>query len=220
METFRQDLRYAIRRLVKNPGFTVVAVLTLALGIGANTAIFSVVNGVLLRPLPYPESERLVGLFHVAEGRRAPLSGPTFFDITTLSQTLSHAAAVTQSRVILTGRGEPVRLDGAQVSGSLFSVLGVQPILGRGLHPNDNRTGANHSVVVLSYGLWEQRFGADTGMIGRKIALDGVATEVVGVMPKGFAFPAGRVLWTPLDYDERFVSADSGAPGISRRSAG
>jgi putative ABC transport system permease protein len=131
METFRQDLRYAFRRLLKSPGFSIVALLTLALGIGANSAIFSVINGVLLRPLPYPEPERLVGLFHSFEGHRETMSGPNYFDLETLSQTMADAAAVSRSRVILTGRGEPVRLDGAEVSGSLFNVLGVKPLLGR-----------------------------------------------------------------------------------------
>ncbi len=211
MEIVRQDLRYAFRRLLKSPGFTMVAVVTLALGIGANSAIFSVINGVLLRPLPYPEPDRLVGLFHFAEGRRATMSGPNFFDVKTLGQTLSDAAAISRSRVILTGRGEPVRLDGAEVSGSLFNVLGVQALLGRTLRPDDNQPGANRNVVVLSYGLWQQRFGSDPNMIGRKITLDGVATDVVGVMPKGFAYPAGRVLWTPLEYTENFTSKQRGA---------
>src|SRR5262245_47974110 len=106
METFRQDLRYAFRRLLKSPGFTAVALLTLALGIGANSAIFSVINGVLLRPLPYPEPERLVGLFHLSGGSRETMSGPNFFDLKALTQTLADAAAISRSRVILTGRGE------------------------------------------------------------------------------------------------------------------
>ena len=212
MEILRQDLRYAFRRLLKSPGFTITAVVTLALGIGANSAIFSVINGVLLRPLPYPEPGRLVGLFHLFEGDRDTMSGPNFFDVKALSRTLSDAAAISRSRVILTGRGEPVRLDGAEVSGSLFNVLGVPALLGRTLRPGDNQPGANRHVVVLSYGLWQQRFGGDPNMIGGKIMLDGVATEVVGVMPKGFTYPAGRALWTPLEYNENFT-ASSAAPG-------
>ena len=211
MEILRQDLRYAFRRLLKSPGFTIIAVVTLALGIGANSAIFSVINGVLLRPLPYPEPGRLVGLFHLFDGDRDTMSGPNFFDVKALSRTLSDAAAISRSRVILTGRGEPVRLDGAEVSGSLFSVLGVPALLGRTLRPDDNQPGANRHVVVLSYGLWQQRFGSDPNMIGGKIMLDGVATEVVGVMPKGFTYPAGRALWTPLEYNENFTSKQRSA---------
>jgi putative ABC transport system permease protein len=211
MEILRQDLRYAFRRLLKSPGFTIIAVVTLALGIGANSAIFSVINGVLLRPLPYSEPGRLVGLFHLFDGDRDTMSGPNFFDVKALSRTLSDVAAISRSRVILTGRGEPVRLDGAEVSGSLFSVLGVPALLGRTLRPDDNQPGANRHVVVLSYGLWQQRFGSDPNMIGGKIMLDGVATEVVGVMPKGFTYPAGRALWTPLEYNENFTSKQRSA---------
>ena len=127
MDTLRQDLRYAFRRLLKSPGFASVALLTLSLGIGANSAIFSVINRVLLEPLPYAEPERLVALYHVSEGERSAMSGPNFTDLRKLSQTLSDAAAVAGSRVILTGEGDPVRLDSAEVSAGLFDLLGVQP---------------------------------------------------------------------------------------------
>ncbi|HXT29338.1 MAG TPA: ABC transporter permease, partial [Vicinamibacterales bacterium] len=115
MDQLKQDLTYAIRRLFKSPGFTLVAVLTLALGIGANTAIFSVVNGVLLKPLPFPESERLVGLYHVTEGHRAVMSGPNFTDVRNAATTIENAAAINTGRVILTGEGEPARLQAADV---------------------------------------------------------------------------------------------------------
>src|SRR5918997_1623200 len=141
METLLQDLRYGLRTLWKRPGFTIVAVVTLALGIGANSAIFSVVNGVLLKPLPYAEPDRLVALFHVSEGRRATLSGPNFTDLQKLSDTLADAAAIARGRVILTGLGEPVRLDTADVSANLFDLLGVRPMLGRTFQPDDNTPG-------------------------------------------------------------------------------
>src|SRR5215203_3314796 len=131
MDTFRQDIRYAFRRLIKSPAFTIVALLTLALGIGANTAIFSVVNAVILQPLPYKQPEQIVGIYHLADGRRSTMSGPNFTDIRKLNTTLQDAAAYTRSRTILTGRGEPVRLDGAAVGASIFDLLGVAPILGR-----------------------------------------------------------------------------------------
>ena len=168
MDTFRQDIRYAFRRLFKSPGFSLVAVLSLALGIGANTAIFSVVQGVLLDPLPYAEPGRLVGLFHLSEGRRATMSGPNFADVRKLSQTLTDAAAISRTRVILTGEGEPVRLDGAEVSASFFDLLGVRPRLGRTFVAEENQTGRTN-VVVLSYGLWKERFGAAEDIVGRKI---------------------------------------------------
>jgi putative ABC transport system permease protein len=210
MEAFRQDIRYAIRRLLKSPSFTAVAVLTLALGIGANSAIFSVVNGVLLDPLPYHDPERLVGIFHLSDGQRAVMSGPNFTDVKRLSQTLADAAAVTRSRVILTGEGEPVRLDGAQVSAGLFDLLGVRPVLGRTFHADENEPG-RQQVAILSHGLWQQRFGADEGVIGKRIMLDGVSTEVVGVMPKDFSFPSARQLWTPLEYSPALLREQRGA---------
>jgi putative ABC transport system permease protein len=210
MDTFRQDLRYAIRRLTGSPAFSLIAVLTLALGIGANSAIFSVVNGVLLKPLPYAEPDRLVGIYHVSEGHRVTMSGPNFIDVTKLSSTLADAAAIVRARVILTGQGEPVRLDGAAVSASLFNVLGVRPLLGRTFNPEENEPG-RPKVAVIAYALWQQRFGSDRRVIGRKITLDGVATEIVGVMPKGFSYPAARAIWTPIRYTEDFTRNQRGA---------
>ena len=210
MDTFRQDIRYAFRRLLKSPGFTAVAVLTLALGIGANTAIFSVVNGVLLEPLPYSEPERLVGVFHFSEGRRATMSGPNFWDVAAQSTTLAASAAYARARVILTGQGEPVRLDAADVSGAFFDLLGVPPLAGRSFRHDDNQPGRPR-VAILSYGLWQQRFGGRADAVGRKITLDGVSTEIIGVMPAGFAFPAGRVLWLPLEYTKELTTTQRGA---------
>ncbi len=210
MNHLRQDLLYALRRLIKAPGFTIVAVVTLALGIGANTAIFSVVNGVLLQPLPFPEPERLVSVYHTSEGQRAVMSGPNFTDIARTATSLENAAAISTGRVILTGEGEPVRLRVADVSASLFNVLRVRPLLGRTFNADENTPGKNH-IVVLSYGLWQERFGSDPGVIGRRIQLDGAAKEIVGVMPQGFSYPEDRQAWLPIDYDENFVSKQRGA---------
>jgi putative ABC transport system permease protein len=210
MDTLSQDIRYAVRRLVGSPGFTLVAVVTLALGIGANSAIFSVVHGVLLRPLPYPEPDRLVALFQVSEGQRDTMSGPNFVDLAKRSETLSHAAAIASSRPTLTGSGDPARLNAARVTASLFDLLGVPPAHGRTFTPDENRPGRNH-VVVLGYGLWQQRFGRDAGVIGRRVMLDSVEHEVVGVMPEGFAYPADSELWTPIEYDEAFTASQRSA---------
>jgi putative ABC transport system permease protein len=210
MDTFRQDIRYAVRRLLKSPGFTAVALLTLALGIGANTAIFSVVNAVLLRPLPYKDPDQIVGLYHMSEGRRATMSGPNFYDVKKGSSTLQDAAAIARNRTILTGQGEPVRLDSAEVSASLFDLLGVQPMLGRVFRADDNQPGKT-SVAILSYPLWQQRFGGDRNVVGKRIMLDGVSIEVVGVMPERFSYPAGRMLWTPLEYSDDFTMKQRGA---------
>ncbi len=188
MDSFLQDLRYAIRRILKSPGFTIVSVVTLALGIGANSAIFSVVNGVLLKPLPFSEPDRLVAIYHVSEGRRSTMSGPNFTDMRRLSATLADAAAIADYRTILTGHGDPVRLNAAEVSASFFDVLGLPPQIGRGFRAEENQPG-NTKVVVIADGLWRQRFGADPQIVGKNITLDGVSRQVVGVMPQGFAYP-------------------------------
>ena len=210
MDHFRQDLQYAARRLFKAPGFAAVAIVTLALGVGANSAIFSVVNGVLLRPLPYPEPDRLVGVYHTTEGQRAVMSGPNFTDIARSATTLESAAAVSTGRMILTGEGEPTRLSIAEVSASLFSVLRVRPEIGRTFNADENTPGRT-AIVILSHALWQQRFGGDAGVIGKRIMLDGEPKEVIGVMPAGFSYPAGRQAWLPIEYDESFVRSQRGA---------
>jgi putative ABC transport system permease protein len=205
MTHLKQDIQYATRRLFKAPGFTAIAVVTLALGIGANSAIFSVVNGVLLKPLPYPEPERLVGVYHVSEGNRASMSGPNFTDVTRMATSFENAAAVSTTRVILTGVGEPARLPVAEVSASVFNVLRVRPALGRAFNADENTPGRTN-LVILSDGLWRQRFGADPGVVGRQIMLDGVSREVVGVMPRDFAYPSESQAWLPVAYNGSFVS--------------
>ena len=210
MDSFSQDLRYAIRRILKSPGFTLVSVITLALGIGANSAIFSVVNGVLLKPLPFKDPDRLVGIYHVSEGRRSTMSGPNFTDVRRLSETLSDAAAISRYRTILTGQGEPVRLNAADVSAGFFDLLGIRPQLGRGFRAEENLPGSA-KVVVIADSLWRQNFGRDPQIVGKTITLDGVPREVVGVMPEGFAYPTDRVLWTPIEHTPGFVSEQRGA---------
>jgi putative ABC transport system permease protein len=210
VDQLKQDVLYAMRRLIKAPAFTFIAVITLALGIGANSAIFSVVNGILLQPLPYPEANRLVGIYHTTEGHRAVMSGPNFTDIARSATTLENAAAISTGRMILTGQGEPARLPIAEVSASLFNVLRVRPEIGRAFNADENTPGRTN-VVILSHALWEQRFGSDPSVIGKRITLDGVPREVVGVMPARFSYPAGRDAWLPVEYDEGFVAKQRGA---------
>jgi putative ABC transport system permease protein len=210
MDTLRQDIQYALRRLVKAPGFSVIAILTLALGIGANAAIFSVVNGILLKPLPFPEPDRLVGVYHVEGDHRAVMSGPNFIDVAHAAKSLESAAAIHRTRVILTGEGEPVRLDGAEVSASFFDVLRVRPLLGRTFTPDEDTPGKTN-VIVLSHALWQQRFGSERNVIGKRIAIDGTSREIVGVMPAGFSYPPNRQAWMPITYDGDFVSRQRGA---------
>ena len=210
MDTLVADFRYALRKLVRAPGFTFVALLTLALGIGANSAIFSVVYGVLFRPLPFPESEQLVRLDSEVRGNTfSAYSGPTFVDVQReMTDVFSAVSAHTTPLLTLTGAGEPVELEAAAVSASFFDVVGVRPALGRGFRPDENESG-NHRVAVLSHGLWQQRFGGDEAIIGQTITLQRSPYEVVGVMPPGFDFPGERSLWVPLEYTPSFTDPEN-----------
>jgi putative ABC transport system permease protein len=188
MDTLRQDLAYALRRFRQAPGFTLVAVATLGLGIGANTAIFSVVNGVLLRPLSYRDPQRLVALSQVWKGKPSVYSPANLLDVQAQARSFESVAAYSGGGSTLTGRGEAVSVPSAEVGASFFDVLGVEPLLGRFFRPGENEPAAT-SVVVLGYSLWRERFGSDPGVIGREIALDRHRFTVVGVVPPGFAFP-------------------------------
>jgi putative ABC transport system permease protein len=200
LDTLRQDAHFALRTLSRNRGFALVMVLTLALGTGANTAIFSVVESVLLKPLPYPQDDRLVELWSTGGlpgtmKARMSLSYQEVQDAGGLHEDFTGLAAYTQTRYNLTGRGEPREVQATLTSSSLFDVLGVHPALGRSLTAADLR----EPVVVLSHGLWLQLFGGDAGAVGRVVTLDGNGYTVVGVMPAGFAFPdEGTQLWAPL----------------------
>src|SRR5213082_2405750 len=190
------DLKFALRQLAKSPGFTLVAVLTLALGIGANTAIFSAVNGVLLKPLPYPGSDRLVQVMSTGfRGVRFGVSFPDLHDLRGLSQDLTGVAAARTQRHNLTGAGDPRDVQAAAVTADLFDVLHVHPELGHSFAAAEERT----PLALLSHGLWVTSFGRDPGILGRPISLDGRSFTVVGVMPAGFQFPNEDVqVWTPM----------------------
>ncbi|HEX2254789.1 MAG TPA: ABC transporter permease [Thermoanaerobaculia bacterium] len=211
MERLLQDLRYSLYRLAKNPGFTLVALLTLALGIGANSAIFSVVDGVLLRPLPFDEPDRLLGVFTInrPDGSPTASSAPDFTDVRDQVGAFESAAAYRfDSRITLTGSGDPEQLAGLRVSADFFEVLGVRPALGRTFRPGENTPG-NHLVAVLGHALWQRRFAGDPEVVGRTIRLDGEAVTVVGVMPPGIDFPNQREIWMPLAYSEQFTAAEN-----------
>jgi putative ABC transport system permease protein len=205
MQTLWQDLRYGARMLLRKPGFTLIAVLTLALGIGANTAIFSVVNAVLLRPLPYMQPEQLVWIWETSpkdEIKDEPASVPNFIDWRSQNQSFSEMAAFAGTTTVLTNAGEPERIPGTSVTANFFATIGVNPMLGRGFVADENKPGNNHAVI-LSYELWQRRFSADPKMIGQKITLNGNPHEVVGVMPPGFKNPQPdeprpTELWLPL----------------------
>ncbi|MFN7943775.1 MAG: ABC transporter permease [Blastocatellia bacterium] len=188
MQTLWQDLRFGARMLFKNPGFTLIAVVTLALGIGANTAIFSVVNGVLLKALPFPESERLLTLAETSkEWPEMTVAYPNYLDWQARQTVFENLAARMPAGGVLTGGAEPVRVIGRRVTASFFPTLGVRPQLGRFFNRDEDQPGAER-VIVLSHGIWQQHFGGDPNLIGRAISYNSESWTVIGVMPTGFDF--------------------------------
>src|SRR5687768_15034094 len=203
VDTALADLRYAARRLRAAPGFTAVTVLTLALGIGATTAIWSAVNVVLFRPLPYPGANRIVTVWdHATDGGRLETTFGTHRELTERARTFAAIAVLRSWQPSATGRAEPERLDGQRVTASYFRVFGVSPTLGRDFTASDDRSGAPN-VIILSDALWSRRFARDPSIIGRTITLNDESHVVVGVMPKEFqsALAPSAQVWAPLKYD-------------------
>src|SRR5216110_1469872 len=200
LETCWQDVRYGFRQLRKNRGLTVVCVLTLAIGIGATTAIFSIVDSLLLRPLPYPHSHRIVRIWNTFSPRgltELTASEPEFLQYRQ-SQTLAHVAGFALGSTTLTGRGDPARLSVSWGTSDLLAVLGTKPVLGRSFSPEEHEPG-HDQVVILSHHLWRDRFGSNPAIIGQSVILNGKSSIVIGVMPRSFRFPSGDVdLWQPL----------------------
>ena len=212
MESFLQDCRYAVRILARSPGFTLIAVLALALGIGANSAIFSIVNAVILKPLPYEKPEQLVQLWMRFTGIGIPndqnwVSAPEFVDLQQ-NQSLSHLAAISSNSFNINITGTPERIDSAVVSTSFFPLLGVQAQLGRVFLPEEGQPGREH-VVLLSDGLWRRRFGADPAISGRKLVMNGQSYQVIGVLPRDFQLPLEAEVWTPLVFSADDLSPNS-----------
>jgi putative ABC transport system permease protein len=207
METLWQDIRYGVRMLRKSPSFSIVATIALALGIGANTAIFSVVNAVLLRPLPFPNPDQLMSVWESDQTRgvlRGSYSYPNFLDLRDQNHSLDQVASYHQSDFIMTGRGEPARLQGGVVTANLFKVLGVAPILGRTFLPDEDKPGDTGRVVILSQTLFQRHFNSDAGVLNQSVILDGKNYTIVGVMPGSFEFPIQNEpveLWTTIAGD-------------------
>ena len=226
----RGGFRQALTRLARSPSFTTITVLTLGIGIGANTAIFSVVNGILLQSLPYPDPDRLVGLWHTAPGIDIPLfeqSDGTYLFYGSENRTLEGMGIFGNTSVNLTGGEEPQRVDAAFVTSTLFSTLGIVPEHGRGLVEADNEPGAE-AVVILGHGLWSRRFGSDPGILDHTVLIDGEAHRVIGIMPADFSLPVSdSELWTALEIDPaeattgsfRWFSVGRLKPGESAESA-
>jgi predicted permease len=221
MHSLLQDFRFAIRQLRKNPGFALTTILTLALGIGATTAMFSLINGVLLRPLPFPEPDRLMMIAPLDEsavktGIPSSISYPDFFDWRARNRSFDAMASYRHDRRTLTGSGMPQNLESQTVSSEFFRVLGVNPMLGRGFVMEDEKAGTH--VAVLSDALWQSTFGGDKSIVGRNITLDNTSYTVIGIAPPGFLFPmfgAAPSVWTSLADDRN----DAKEPLTSQRGA-
>ena len=214
MENLWQDVRYGVRSLLKHPGFALIAVITLSLGIGANSAMFSTVNAVLLRPLAYPESERIVLLEGVNAGAgitQSNMSIPDFADWQQQNQSFEQLAAFVSGGAVITNGDETERVRAASVTADFFPLFRTGALRGRTLQPDDAQKG-HDSVVVLSYPLWQRRFGAAENVIGTNIIVAGQSTTIVGVMPAGFDYPTQSELWVPYPIkaaaerrDNRFI---------------
>ncbi|MEM9293314.1 MAG: ABC transporter permease [Acidobacteriota bacterium] len=206
--SWTQDLKYSTRMLLRSPGFTAIAVLSLALGIGANTAIFSIVKGVLIQPLPYDQPHQLVTVSErlmeegnlVIAGRDAPgllpVSAPNFYDWRDENKVFSGMSYYFPFQSTTTGVAEPERLVATSVSGEFFDVMGVQPLYGRGFTMEEDQPGRN-GVAVISYGLWQRWFGGSHDAIGKTFKVDGNQAEIIGIAPPGFDFPDGTEVWNP-----------------------
>ena len=203
MDTLFRDIRYGFRGLLKRPGFTVIALVALALGIGANTAIFSLVNAVVLRPLPYPAPDQLVWCWgNFPGGNRASVSPPDYLDFRSQNKSFEQLAATMSMAMpaTITGGGEPERLMASVVTGNYFQALSVAPTLGRGFSIDNEKPGSDQ-VAIISHELWQRRFGGNPGIVNQRIVLDNKSFEVIGVMPKGVLFPQTADLWVPLNFE-------------------
>ena len=212
---FLQDLRYGLRRLAKSPGFTVVAILTLALGIGANTAIFSVVNGVLINPLPFRNADRIVSVFqNLPDFPEGSISYPNFLDWQRDNRSFESMAAYRWANGTITGAGQPENVRARCVSAAFFPILGVNPILGRNFNADDDRRGTDPTVLI-SEGLWQRKFGSDPDVIGKRLVVGGTGRTIVGVIPASFQLKVWNFrtgdLYVPIgeEHDERFFKRDA-----------
>ena len=205
MDSIVRDLKYALRQLVRYPGFSLLLILTIAVAIGGNVAIFSVLEGIVLRPLPYPDADRIVAVWETPEEGRwyQPFSAPDYLDVREQVQSLEEIGVLDFEWFNFSGGDKPVRIRGGYSSASLMELLGVQPIQGR-LYTEAEEVEGNNRVVVLSYGLWKSQFAGDPGVVGNRINIAGAQWEIIGIMPESFRFPTpwgGRDdtrIWAPL----------------------
>jgi putative ABC transport system permease protein len=221
------DFRHGLRNLLRNPGFACAAILVLALGIGANTAIFSVVNAVLLRPLPFRDASRIMQIWHIPPAKSFPgltffsVSPANFLDWRSQNHSFEEMAAIGGASFNVSGKGQPESIRGAAVASGFFSILRVEPVLGRGFSPEDDSPGAAH-VIILGDSLWRTHFGADPGIVGRNLSLDGQTYTVIGVMSPKFRYPSWAKFWVPLAWtsQQRAIRGNHNYMVIGRLKAG
>ncbi|NNG15320.1 MAG: permease, partial [Gemmatimonadales bacterium] len=206
MDSLKQDLRFALRQVARRPGFTLLVVITLSIGIGANVAIFSVLKGLILRTLPYPEPEEVVAIWETPTGYRSyqPFAAPDYFDMREQNTTLEELGIYRFNWVNLAGEPEPTRDFAARGTASVLRALGVRPALGRWFSDEEELAG-NHQVVILSHRLWKRRYGGARDVIGERIVIDGQSFAIIGVMPEDYEFPRpwssmteDPEMWMPL----------------------
>ena len=221
------DLRFGLRQLLKNPSFSALAVLTLALGIGANTAIFSVVNGILLHPLPFNDPDRLVRVWHTPPAKSFPgmtffsVSAANYFDWQRDNHVFERMAIYNYQGLTLTGVPQPLQVDASAVSSGFFETLAVAPMFGRVFSPEEDQPG-HTNVVVLSYRFWQEHLGANPNIVGHNVTMDGQNYLVAGVMPESFRFPEFAQVWTPMGWTdkERAVRGEHHSTVIARLKQG
>ena len=220
MDTLLQDLRYAARTLVKNPGFAALTIVCLALGIGVNSTIFSVVDTVAIRPLPFRDPERLVSLHTTHQVNGIDRGAVSYLDVQdwkARTRSFADIATVTGRSLTLSDSEEPERFNGSTISWNMFPMIGMQPILGRQIRPEEDRAWRPRGVLLLSHGVWQRRYAADPSIVGRTITVNGKPHTIIGVMPPRFQFPEQAQLWIPQAPIEYASPRDRrGTSGVSR----
>src|ERR1041385_2981736 len=230
MDNLLSDIRYGVRNLLKRPGFTLIAVVTLALGIGANTAIFSAVNALLLNPLPFPELDRVVAVWDKLPSRGVlhnEVAMANYIDWKAQSQSFEQLALYRWWSANVTGVDSPERVQGFLVTANFFDAIGVKPIMGRNFYPEENQPG-KAAVAIITHSLWQRRFGGDPNIINKTVTINPIARTVVGVMPERFNFPKGAEIYAPLPMTPEVMRSRGShsyyvigrlKPGVSIKSA-
>src|SRR5712691_13184309 len=207
MESLLSDVRYAVRNLIKRPGFTAIAVITLALGVGANSAIFSTINALLIKPLPIPEQDRVIAIWDKAPSRgieHNEVAMANYLDWRTQNESFEHLALERWWSTNITVGDTPERIQGFLVTANFLDVIGVKPIKGRNFSEEENQPGKD-AVAIITFSLWQRRFGSDANIVNKTITTNGITRTVIGVMPEGFNFPKASEIYAPLPLSPELI---------------